>query len=37
MPRGHNLEPFSAKWIRFAVKIAAQERREPIPRQWKRL
>jgi len=31
------LEHFSAKWIRFAIKNAAKQRRELIPRKWKRL
>ncbi|WP_373696753.1 SUMF1/EgtB/PvdO family nonheme iron enzyme [Microvirga yunnanensis] len=31
------LEHFSAKWIRFAVKNAARQRTEVIPRQWKQL
>ena len=31
------LEHFSAKWIRFAVKNAANQRREMIPRKWKQL
>jgi hypothetical protein len=32
-----DLEHFSAKWIRFAVKNAAQQRTEPIRRKSKRL
>jgi hypothetical protein len=31
------LEHFSAKWIRFAVKNAAHQTREMIPRKWKQL
>jgi hypothetical protein len=31
------LEHFSAKWIRFAVKNAAYQRKEMIPHQWKQL
>jgi hypothetical protein len=31
------LEHFSAKWIRFAAKNAAQQRRELIPCHWDQL
>jgi len=31
------LEHFSAKWIRFAVKNAADTGKELIPRKWKQL
>ena len=31
------LEHFSAKWLRFAVKNAANQTREVIPHQWKQL
>ena len=31
------LEHIWAKWIRFAAKNAALQRKEIIPRKWKRL